>query len=226
MNSYQNLVLLQNLYRLQSIGFEYIDHFTVNETTTHTKPLSLQELAKSMSQCHLCDLSKSRSQCMSGFGDQNSVLLVVDYDVSQAQDTQNNYFAGRAGESLKSMIENVLMLSLSNVYMTHLVKCKTLKTNKPSPSEVNSCKSYFFSELKFVQPKVIVTLGEEAYTTLTQDHDNFENVRGHVIDFRGYKLIPLYHPSYLLRNPELKKAAFADLKTVQSSLAKSGSLDG
>ena len=226
MKSYQNLILLQNLYRLKATGFEYIDPFSINEKTAHSIPSSLEELAKSLAQCHLCDLSKSRTQCMSGFGDQNSSLMVVDYDVSQAQDTQNNYFAGRAGESLKNMIEKVLLLPLSSVYITHLVKCKTLKTNKPSPSEVNSCKAYFFSQLEFVQPKVIVTLGEEAYATLTQDHDNFENVRGHVIDFQGYKLVPLYHPSYLLRNPELKKATLADLKTVQSSLAKSGSLDG
>lgn len=226
MKSYQNLVLLQNLYRLQAIGFEYIDPFSVNEKTAHTTPLSLEELAKNISQCHLCDLSKSRSQCMSGFGDTNSSLMIVDYDVSQAQDTQNDYFAGRAGESLKNMIERVLLLPLSSVYLTHLVKCKTLKTNKPSPSEVNSCKSYFFSQLEFVQPKVIMTLGEEAYETLTQDDGNFQNVRGHVIDFQGYKLVPLYHPSYLLRNPELKKVTLADLKTVQSCLAKSGSFDG
>jgi len=95
---------------------------------------------------------------------------------------------------------------------------KTLKSNKPSPSEWNSCKAYLFSQIEFIQPKVVVTLGNEAYNCVTEDNDNFDNVRGHVIDFKKYKLVPIYHPQYLLRNPELKKITMNDLKTIKSCL--------
>ncbi|WP_193114562.1 uracil-DNA glycosylase [Sulfurimonas marina] len=218
LKSFQNLVLLQNLYRLKHIGFEYIDHFEVNEKKNYEKARTLEELVSNIRSCYLCDLSKSRTQSMSGFGNQNASLFILDYAVSQVQDTENNYFAGRSGETLKKMIENVLELSTDSIYMTHAIKCKPLQSNKPSESEWSSCKHYLFSQLEFVSPKIIVTLGEDAYIHLTGDTNNFESVRGHVIDFKGYKLIPIYHPQYLLRNPESKKITLNDLKTIKSCL--------
>ena len=217
MKSYQNLVLLQNLYRLQAIGFEYIDHFTVNEKKSYEQPNSLDELQHNIQTCHLCDLSKSRKQSMPGFGNIHADLMIIDYTVSQAQDSANSYYPGRSGEMLKSMIENVLYLDINQVYFTHVVKCKTLKSNRPSPSECNSCKSYLLAQIDFIKPKVVMVLGEDAYTEITQD-TNFQSVRGHVIDYKEYKLIPIYHPQHLLRNPQLKKIAMNDLKTIKSCL--------
>lgn len=218
MKSYQNLVLLQNLYRLKAIGFEYTDPFSINEKNNYETPNSLDELSHNISTCHLCDLSKSRTQSMSGYGNPNADLMIIDYDVSQSQDSTNTYYSGRSGDTLKNMIVNVLKLSVDDIYLTHAIKCKPLMSNKPSPSEWNSCKSYLFAQIEFIKPKVIVTLGNEAYNKLTEDDDNFENVRGHVINFKNYKLIPIYHPHYLLRNPELKKITLNDLKTIKSCL--------
>jgi len=217
LKSYQNLVLLQNLYRLKAIGFEYIEHFNINDKTNYETPNTLAALSQNIHSCHLCDLSKSRTQSMSGYGSKNANLLIIDYSVSQAQDSSNTYYAGRSGESLRNMIEKVIHLSIEDVFITHAIKCKPLQSNKPSPSEYNSCKNYLFSQLEFINPKVIVTLGEDAYTHITGD-TNFENVRGHVIDYKEYKLIPIYHPQYLLRNPELKKITLNDLKTIKSCL--------
>ncbi|MBA1433546.1 MAG: uracil-DNA glycosylase [Epsilonproteobacteria bacterium] len=219
MKSFQNLILLQNLYRLKAVGFEYIDHFSINEKNNYAQPNSLSEVAYNIKNCHLCDLSKSRRQSMSGFGNANANLVIIDYLVSQAQDDANDYYVGRSGETLKNMIEKVLELTMQEVYLTHAIKCKPLQSNKPSPSEWNSCKSYLFSQLEFIHPKVIVTLGKEAYAHLTNDNEeNFENVRGHVIDYQNYKLVPIYHPQYLLRNPELKKITLNDLHTIKSCL--------
>ncbi len=200
------------------MGFEYTDPFSVNEKNSYEKPNSIDELSQNISTCHLCDLSKSRTQSMGGHGNKNADLMIIDYDVSQSQDSSNNYYSGRSGETLKNMIENVLNLSIDDVYLTHAIKCKTLKSNRPSPSEWNSCKPYLFSQIQFIKPKVVVTLGNEAYNKVTEDDHNFENVRGHVIDFKDYKLIPIYHPQYLLRNPELKKITLNDLKTIKSCL--------
>lgn len=198
------------------MGFEYIDHFNINEKTTYEQPASIEELSSNIASCHLCDLSKSRSQSMSGFGNTDAELMILDYSISQHQDSQNNYYAGRSGETLKNMIEKVLGFSTQDVFLTHCVKCKPLNSNKPSPSELNSCKSYLYAQIDFIKPKVIVTLGEDAYTHLSGNNDNFENVRGHVINFKGIKLIPIYHPQFLLRNPESKKIAMRDLKSIKS----------
>jgi len=155
---------------------------------------------------------------MPGEGSKSAKLFILDYVVSQAQDTNNSYYSGRSGESLKNMIEKVLGLRTEDVYFTHVVKCKPLQSNQPSPSELESCKQYLFAQLDFVQPDIIVTLGPQAYHALTGDNDNFENVRGHLIDFNKHKLVPIYHPQFLLRNPELKKITLHDLHTIKSCL--------
>ncbi|WP_294966294.1 uracil-DNA glycosylase [Sulfurimonas sp.] len=218
MKSFQNLILLQNLYRLKALGFSYIDPFRVNEKSTHEEPKTLNELSSSISSCHLCDLSKSRKQSMTGYGNPNADLMVVDFSVSMSEDTNNEYYSGRSGESLTNMIEKVIGIQTQDVYFTHAIKCKPLNSNLPSTSEWDSCKSYLFTQIDFVKPKVIVTLGEDAYFKLTSEDRDFQSVRGHVIDFKNYKLIPIYHPQFLLRNPELKKITMSDLKTIKSCL--------
>jgi len=218
LKSYQNLILLQNLYRQKALGFEYSDPFPINEIQYSQTPTSIEQLTKNISNCFLCDLSKSRRQSMGGYGNSHAELMIIDFSVSQTEDTQNNYYTGRSGESLRKMIENVLQMRIEDVYFTHVVKCKTLNSNIPSPSECDSCRPYLNSQIEFIQPKVIVTLGADAYYSMTYETENFEAVRGHVIDCKKYKLIPIYHPSFLLRNPELKKLTFADLKTIKSSL--------
>jgi len=144
--------------------------------------------------------------------------MIIDYSVSSIEDETNGYYAGRSGETLTKMIENVLKFKVEDVYFTHAIKCKPLHSNVPSLSEWDSCKSYLYSQIEFVKPKVIITLGEDSYAKVTGEYDNFKSVRGHVIDFKKYKLVPIDHPQFLLRNPELKKMAFNDLKTIKSCL--------
>lgn len=218
MKSFQNLLLLQNLYRLKALGFEYSDSFSVNQKSSNEKPRNIDELAKNISTCHLCDLSKSRTQSMSGYGNPNADIMIIDYTVSLSEDSANSYYCGRSGEILTNMIENVLGLKTKDLYFTHVVKCKPLNSNMPSASEWDSCKDYLFSQIEFVKPKVVITLGKDAYAKVTSEEDNFQSVRGHVIDFKNYKLIPIFHPNHLLRNPDDKKIAFNDLKTIKGCI--------
>lgn len=209
---------MQNLYRLKALGFKYSDSFSINRVSPNEKPKNLSELTKHISTCHLCDLSKSRKQSMSGYGNPDADLMIIDYSVSGSEDSTSSYYSGRSGEMLKGMIENVLKLRVEDVYFTHAVKCKPLNSNIPSESEWDSCKSYLFSQIEFIKPKVVVTLGKDAYAKVTSEEENFASVRGHVVDFKDYKLIPMFHPNHLLRNPDDKKIAFNDLKTIKSCL--------
>ena len=210
--------MLQNLYRLKSLGFEYTDLFSVNQKSPDTLPNDINSLHASISSCHLCDLSKSRKQSMGGYGDSNADLMIVDSVVSNSEDDSSSYYAGRAGTSLRKMIENVLELNISSVYFTHAVKCKPLGSNKPSDSEYNSCKPYLYKQIELIKPKVIVTLGEDAYNIFSQTKEEFNRVRGHIIDMKAYKLVPIYHPQFLLRNPSLKKETLNDLIMIKSLL--------
>lgn len=218
MNSFQNLLLLQNFYRLRAMGFEYCDSFSINQNSSYDKPQNMNEIKRDILSCHLCDLSKSRSQSMSGYGDPNADLMIIDYSVSSYEDSTNSYYCGKSGEMLKDMVEKVLNLKVEEIYFTHTTKCKPLNSNTPSNSEWDSCKSYLFAQIDSIKPKVIVTLGKDAYAKVTSENENFQSVRGHVIDFKDYKLIPMYHPNHLLRNPDDKKIAFIDLKTIKSCI--------
>ena len=218
MKSYQNLILLQNLYRQKSLGFEYTDPINLNFEGFQDEATSIDELHTNITTCHLCDLSKSSTQSMYGYGNTYADIMIIDFQVSQAQDKTGKYYTGRAGEVLQKMIENVLQCTIQDIYYTHAVKCKTLNSNTPSHSEFKSCSGYLFSQINFIKPKVIVTLGKEAYTKVTADEENFEKIRGHIIDFQTYKLVPIYHPNFLLKNPEFKKITLIDLKTIKSCL--------
>ena len=211
--------MLQNLYRLKALGFSYSDPFVTNRPTAAQElPNELFELQNMISQCYLCDLSKSRQQSMSGLGNPNAELMIIDAYVSISEDSENSFYVGKSGESLVKMIENVLGQKKENVYITHAVKCKPLGTNTPSKSEFNSCKPYLYKQIELVKPKVVMTLGEEAYKLLSGDDTPFEQVRGQKINVGDYTIIPIYHPQFLLRNPSMKGETLNDLKTIKSCL--------
>jgi len=211
--------MLQNLYRLKALGFSYSDPFVTNiPTEAQELPDDLLQLQGLISECHLCDLSKSRQQSMGGLGNRNADLMIVDAYVSVSEDASNSYYVGKSGESLVKMIENVLGKRREDVYITHVVKCKPLGTNTPSKSEFNSCKPYLYKQLEMIRPKVVMTLGEEAYKLLSGDDTPFEQVRGQKINFGDYIIIPIFHPQFLLRNPSMKGETLSDLKTIKSCL--------
>ncbi len=211
--------MLQNLYRLKALGFSYSDPFVTNRASSVQElPDDLSALQAMVSQCHLCDLSKSRQQSMGGFGNPNADLMILDAYVSISDDATNSYYAGRSGESLVKMIENVLGRKKEEVYITHAVKCKPLGTNTPSLSEFNSCKPYLYKQIELIRPRVIMTLGQEAYRLLSGDDTPFEQVRGQKINFGDAVIIPIHHPQFLLRNPSMKGETLTDLKTIKSCL--------
>jgi DNA polymerase len=216
MRSFQNLLVLQNLYRLKSVGFEYIDPIVINHKNDGDLPDDMGMLNTLIDMCHLCDLSKSRHQSLGGYGDISAKLMVIDAFVSMADDEGGSYFLGRSGQSLKMMVENVLQLSIDEIFYTHCVKCKPLGMQKPSNSEIMSCKPYLFKQIELVKPKIIIALGEEVYQMLTGDNTAFEQVRGHRINYADALLIPIYHPSFLLKNPSFKSATMHDLKAIKA----------
>lgn len=218
LKSHQNLMVLQNLYRLKALGFEYTDFIVINEKTSDQLPNTLEELQNTISSCHLCDLSKSRKQSMCGYGNKMATVMIIDSVVSNNEDETGHYYEGRTGDSLQKMIKNVLHLDVDDVYYTHAVKCKPFGTNKPSESEYTTCKDYLFKQIELVKPKVIIVLGEDVYNLFMETKEEFNSVRGHIIDFKDYKLIPIHHPQFLLRNPSFKRETMNDLIMIRNLL--------
>lgn len=221
MKSYQNLVLLKSLYRYKSLGFSYIDPISVNNDAhemDHALPSDLALLHTQMQQCHLCDLSKHRHRVLSGFGNLHADVMFIDGSPSMVEDESGNSFSGRSGTSLQKMIENVLGLNINDIYLTHALKCRPSHHHTILESELSSCKPYLLKQIELVNPKIIVTLGELAYTSLVKNADSFENIRGQKIPYENKTLVPIYHPSHLLRNPSLKKCTMDDLINIKGLL--------
>lgn len=219
MDSYQNLALLENLYRLKSLGYKYVDPISPNVPSVATMlPSSLLQLDQTITQCHLCDLSKSRRQSMCGHGSINATVMFVDAFVSAAEDEANAYYSGRSGAMLRDMIEKVIGLNVDEVYMTHAVKCKPFGFQTPSSSECNSCYPYLSKQIETIAPAIIVALGHDAYSILSNGAEDFDTLRGQLIPYSNALLIPVYHPTFLLRNPSYKKEAMRDLQTIKGAL--------
>ena len=219
MKNLKNALLLKQLYQLKQLGYAYTSKTIFKEDEPDlTLPNTLDTLQKQALECHLCELSKSRTKVVFGEGNVTADLMIVGDAPSASDDSAAKVFTGRSGELLSKMLENVLGLSRNDVYMTNILKCKALDTQSPSPSFAHTCHPYLLKQIALIQPKIIIAFGELAYQYLTGDDGLMEEIHGTVYEKEGYKVIPTYHPSYLLRNPSAKKEVFEDLKKVKSLL--------
>ena len=216
MKNLRNALLLKQLYQLKQLGYNYTDITVYKEDELNlTLPNTLEALQKQAQNCHLCELSKSRQKVVFGEGDPHADLLFIGEAPGATEDSSGKPFVGRSGELLTKMIENVLQISRSDVYITNIVKCRPPNNQVPTPTQAHTCQPYLLKQIELIKPKLIVTLGATAYHYLTGDETGITKIRGTLHKQKGYTIIPTYHPSYLLRNPSAKKEVFEDLLKVK-----------
>ena len=219
MKNLKNALLLKQLYRLKQLGYSYTSVVPFKEEEPDlTLPNTLEKLKKQAHECHLCQLSKSRTNVVFGEGDLNADLMFIGEAPGATEDRLGKPFVGRSGELLTKMIENVLHIKREEVYITNIVKCRPTDNREPSTTEAHTCQPFLLKQIELIKPKIIVALGATAYHYLSGDETNISKVRGTIHKQNGYTLIPTYHPSYLLRNPSAKKDVFEDLKMIKESL--------
>lgn len=217
MKNLKNALLLKQLYQLKQLGYRYTSVTPFQEEEPDlTLPNTLESLKKQAMECHLCDLSKSRKKVVFGEGAVNADLMFVGDMPNNSDDSSGKVFTGRSGDTLTKMIENVLEVSRSDVYLTNILKCRAHDTLNPSPTHAHTCHPYLLKQIELIKPKIIVALGETAYHYLTGDDSEMSKVHGILHKQDGYTIIPTYHPNYLLRNPSAKKDVFDDLKKIKA----------
>ncbi|MCD6654368.1 MAG: uracil-DNA glycosylase [Sulfurovum sp.] len=220
MKNLKNALLLKQLFQLKQLGYQYTDITPFKEDDLDLSlPGTLDLLQKQANQCHLCDLSKTRQKVVFGEGNPSAEIMFVGEAPGASEDSTGKPFVGRSGELLTKMIENVLLVSRNDVYITNIVKCRPPGNREPTPSEAYTCKPYLLKQIELIKPKLIVALGGTAYFYLTGDETSIGKVRGSIFKKEHYTVIPTYHPSYLLRNPSAKKDTFEDLLKVKSLMA-------
>ena len=134
------------------------------------------------------------------------------------EDEQGVPFVGRAGQLLTKILE-AIHLTREQVYITNVVKCRPPQNRKPEPDETDPCEPFLLRQIKAIDPKLICALGGTAAQALLKTKDGITSLRGRVFDFHGYKLIPTFHPAYLLRNPADKRLVWEDMQKVRDYLA-------
>lgn len=220
MTSRQKAHLLHQLYQYRALGYEYIKEINSTQNNSHTSlPHSIEEMGKIVSKCYLCPLAKTRKNVVFGEGNLNAKLMFIGEGPGANEDQTGRPFVGRAGELLTRIINNVLGLHRQDVYIANIVKCRPPKNRVPTLDEVSACKPYILQQIQMINPKIIVALGSTSYHHLTEEYNTkISQVRGEVFEFGGAKLIPTFHPSFLLRNPSAKKEVFHDMLRVKGLL--------
>lgn len=209
--------ILYQLHFLKSIGYEYTENINFNHTNKErqTLPNTISELKEFVDNCHLCQLSKYRENVLFGQGNLDTDILFLKESPSVSEDELGEFYVGKSGELLLKMIQNVLNIPVDKVYVTNIVKCISTK-GTISKEHVNYCKSYLHKQIELIQPKLIVALGEGAYSHLTNDTTPFSQIKGKVINYNDFDIICTYEPSFLLRNPSSKKDAYGDMLKIKS----------
>jgi len=167
--------------------------------------------------CTQCRLSKTRTNVVFGVGDPNADLMFIGEAPGRDEDIQGEPFVGRAGQLLTDIIK-AMKLTRDRVYIANVIKCRPPENRNPEPDELDSCRPYIRRQVELIQPKVIVTLGRFALQSLLEKAYGITSVRGQWLDYNGVKVMPTYHPAYLLRNPAAKKEVWADMKKVMAEL--------
>jgi uracil-DNA glycosylase len=184
------------------------------------RPEALRAIQAEIGNCTRCALSKGRNKIVFGDGDPNARLMFVGEGPGADEDASGIPFVGKAGQLLNNMIA-ATGLKREEVYIANVVKCRPPQNRVPEPDEANTCTPFLFQQMDVVRPEVVVALGSTAATYLLGVKSSLSGLRGRIHQCRGTKLIVTYHPAYLLRDPNQKKAAWQDLKLAMAELGLS-----
>jgi DNA polymerase len=181
---------------------------------------ALAAIRADIGDCTRCKLhTLGRTQVVFGVGNPEADLMFVGEAPGADEDEQGVPFVGRAGQLLTKIIE-AISLTRDDVYIANIIKCRPPQNRNPEPDEVATCEPFLFRQVDVIKPKVIVALGKYAAQTLLRSETPISRLRGQVLEYRGAKLVPTFHPAYLLRNPSSKREVWEDMKLVKRLLTE------
>jgi DNA polymerase len=168
--------------------------------------------------CTRCKLHQlGRTQIVFGVGNPRAELMFVGEAPGHDEDLQGIPFVGRAGQLLTKIIQ-AMGLERDAVYIANVIKCRPPGNRNPEPDEVATCEPFLFRQIDSIRPRVIVALGTFAARALLRTNDPISRLRGRPFAYRGVKLVPTYHPAFLLRSPQFKRETWEDMKMVMALL--------
>jgi DNA polymerase len=185
-----------------------------------TRPLiTLEAIRSELEDCTRCRLHEERQSLVFGEGNPHASLVFVGEAPGREEDLQGRPFVGQAGELLTRIIE-AIDLRREEVYIANIVKCRPPQNRNPQPDEIRTCLPFLRKQLEAIRPKIICALGTFAAQTLLETEERISLLRGKFYAYQGARLMPTYHPAFLLRNPQFKRAVWEDMKMVREEYQK------
>jgi uracil-DNA glycosylase len=169
--------------------------------------------------CTLCRLCETRTKSVFGEGDIDASIFFIGEGPGENEDLTGRPFVGKAGQLLDKMI-GAMGLRRDQVFIANIVKCRPPNNRVPAPDEVSTCTPYLERQLEIIRPRVIVTLGLPAAKYMLQSNSTMGKLRGQWHSWRGIKLMPTFHPAYILRSytPQTRAAVWSDLQLVMTEI--------
>lgn len=175
---------------------------------------TLDEIEDVVRNCRLCSLCETRKNVVFGKGNNRAKLVFVGEAPGADEDLQGEPFVGKAGQKLTQII-TAMGLSRDEVYIANVLKCRPPNNRNPLPHEIELCEPYLIAQLEIIKPKVICALGTFAAQTLLKTEQPISKLRGRFHTYHGIKLMPTYHPAFILRNPKFKRDVWEDVQKVK-----------
>lgn len=171
--------------------------------------------------CARCRLCEKRTQVVNSVGNPSADLMFIGEAPGADEDLQGEPFVGRAGQLLTKIIE-AIDLKREEVFIGNINRCRPPDNRRPQADEAEVCKPFLLREIAVVRPKVIVVLGNTACQNLLDTKVGITRLRGKFLDFHGIRVMPTFHPAYLLRDPRKKREVWEDMKLVRTAMSESG----
>tara|TARA_Y100001963_G_scaffold57409_1_gene80366 strand:+ start:207 stop:785 length:579 start_codon:yes stop_codon:yes gene_type:complete len=184
---------------------------------------SLKKLNSECVECTSCNLSKTRKNVVVGKGNESAQVVIIGEGPGEKEDITGLPFVGRAGKMLDTALSSVDIDPLEDCYITNIVKCRPPNNRKPSSVESEACMPWLNEQVNLLKPKIIILAGSTAVQSFLGINEPISKIRGQWIEKDNIKYMPIFHPSYLLRNPSKNKGkpkwlTWQDLKKVKKEL--------
>ena len=183
--------------------------------------LTLAVVREELGECTRCKLSGGRRNIVFGVGNPQADLVFVGEAPGADEDARGEPFVGVAGQLLDRMIA-AMGFDRGDVYICNVIKCRPPYNRNPEPDEVAACEPFLKRQLAALKPRMIVALGKFAAQSLCRTQTPITRLRGNFHSYEGIQVMPTFHPAYLLRTPEAKRHAWADLQAVLAALGRMG----
>ncbi len=182
-----------------------------------TSAETFEDIHREIGDCTRCPLHQERTHVVHTEGNRKARLMFVGEAPGADEDAQARPFVGRAGQLLTKIIEAIGM-KREDVLIGNVNRCRPPGNRAPMPDEVAACKPFLLREIAAARPEVIVVLGNTATKNLLDTREGITRLRGSFQDYKGIRVMPTFHPAYLLRDPSKKRETWEDLKKVRDYL--------